>query len=144
MYIFKCILKSSSFFFFFSPDFPTYVSMFYICCIFSAVPFSSLFSKAIYNLCAVWINGCSLWLVSGSRMTAALLCFLLAAPVLLVSGSSVRDSNNGTVPLVLWHGMGEWLCCTFLHRSDENIAFTCREINLYLNLLAKHLGINCI
>ena len=45
--------------------------------------------------------------VSGSRMTAVLLCFLLAAPVLLVAGSPVYKANNGTVPLVLWHGMGE-------------------------------------
>lgn len=40
-------------------------------------------------------------------MAAALLCFLLAGPVLLAAGSPVHTSNNGTVPLVLWHGMGE-------------------------------------
>lgn len=41
-------------------------------------------------------------------MTGVLLNLLLAAPVLLVSGGPVyvRD-HNGTVPLVLWHGMGE-------------------------------------
>uniref|UniRef100_A0A7N6BXV6 Palmitoyl-protein thioesterase 1 n=1 Tax=Anabas testudineus TaxID=64144 RepID=A0A7N6BXV6_ANATE len=43
-------------------------------------------------------------------MTATLLCFLLAAPVLLVAGSPVHDSNNKTVPLVLWHGMGDSCC----------------------------------
>ncbi|KAM8840026.1 palmitoyl-protein thioesterase 1 isoform 2-T3 [Spinachia spinachia] len=43
-------------------------------------------------------------------MTAALLCFLLAAPLLLVAGSPVHNSNNGTVPLVLWHGMGDSCC----------------------------------
>uniref|UniRef100_A0A8C3AXK1 Palmitoyl-protein thioesterase 1 n=1 Tax=Cyclopterus lumpus TaxID=8103 RepID=A0A8C3AXK1_CYCLU len=43
-------------------------------------------------------------------MTAALLCFLLAGPVLLVAGSPVYTSNNGTVPLVLWHGMGDSCC----------------------------------
>uniref|UniRef100_G3NDR8 Palmitoyl-protein thioesterase 1 n=2 Tax=Gasterosteus aculeatus aculeatus TaxID=481459 RepID=G3NDR8_GASAC len=43
-------------------------------------------------------------------MTAALLCFLLAAPLLLVAGSPVHKSNNGTVPLVLWHGMGDSCC----------------------------------
>ncbi|XP_075962124.1 palmitoyl-protein thioesterase 1 [Anarhichas minor] len=43
-------------------------------------------------------------------MTAALLCFLLAGPVLLVAGSPVYNSNNGTVPLVMWHGMGDSCC----------------------------------
>ena len=57
--------------------------------------------------------------VSGSRMTAAILCLLLAGPVLLVAGSPVYKSDNGTVPLVLWHGMGEWLCCLFLNGKDE-------------------------
>lgn len=45
--------------------------------------------------------------VSGLRMAAVLLCFLLAAPVLLVTSSPIHDSDNGTVPLVLWHGMGK-------------------------------------
>lgn len=41
-------------------------------------------------------------------MTDVLLGLLLAAPVLLVTGGpvSVKD-HNGTIPLVLWHGMGE-------------------------------------
>lgn len=41
-------------------------------------------------------------------MTDVLLGLLLAALVLLVTGSpvSVKD-HNGTTPLVLWHGMGE-------------------------------------
>lgn len=54
-------------------------------------------------------NAClrSVFFVSGSRMTAALLCFLLAGPVLLVAGSPFHDSNNGTIPVVLWHGMGK-------------------------------------
>eukprot|EP00064_Thunnus_orientalis_P021313 superscaffoldBa00006385_g21473 len=43
-------------------------------------------------------------------MTAALLYFLLAGPVLLVAASPARDPNNGTVPLVLWHGMGDSCC----------------------------------
>lgn len=44
-------------------------------------------------------------------MTAALLFLLLAGPVLLVTGGPVYfKANNGTTPLVLWHGMGEWLC----------------------------------
>ncbi|KAI9540222.1 Palmitoyl-protein thioesterase 1 [Dissostichus eleginoides] len=43
-------------------------------------------------------------------MRAALLCFLLAAPVLLVAGSPVYKSDNGTVPLVIWHGMGDSCC----------------------------------
>uniref|UniRef100_A0A3Q0SCJ3 Palmitoyl-protein thioesterase 1 n=1 Tax=Amphilophus citrinellus TaxID=61819 RepID=A0A3Q0SCJ3_AMPCI len=44
-------------------------------------------------------------------MAAFLLCLLLAAPVLLlVTSSPVRDSSNGTVPLVLWHGMGDSCC----------------------------------
>lgn len=46
--------------------------------------------------------------LSGSRMTAAHLFLLLVGPVLLVAGSPVHfDLHNGTVPLVLWHGMGE-------------------------------------
>ncbi|KAM9340321.1 palmitoyl-protein thioesterase 1 [Symphorus nematophorus] len=48
--------------------------------------------------------------MNGSRMTAALLSFLLAAPVLLAAGSPAYKSNNGTVPLVLWHGMGDNCC----------------------------------
>lgn len=43
-------------------------------------------------------------------MAAFPLCLLLAAPVLLVTSSPVRDSSNGTVPLVLWHGMGDSCC----------------------------------
>ncbi|XP_042337623.1 palmitoyl-protein thioesterase 1-like [Plectropomus leopardus] len=43
-------------------------------------------------------------------MTAALLCFLLAGSVLLVAGSPVHKANNGSVPLVLWHGMGDSCC----------------------------------
>ncbi|XP_010789585.1 palmitoyl-protein thioesterase 1-like [Notothenia coriiceps] len=43
-------------------------------------------------------------------MREALLCFLLAAPVLLVAGSPVYKSDNGTVPLVIWHGMGDSCC----------------------------------
>uniref|UniRef100_A0AAQ6A5K4 Palmitoyl-protein thioesterase 1 n=1 Tax=Amphiprion ocellaris TaxID=80972 RepID=A0AAQ6A5K4_AMPOC len=43
-------------------------------------------------------------------MAAVLLCFLLASPVLLAASSPVSGSNNGTVPLVLWHGMGDSCC----------------------------------
>ncbi|XP_062265462.1 palmitoyl-protein thioesterase 1 [Platichthys flesus] len=43
-------------------------------------------------------------------MAAALLCFLLAGPVLLVAAGPVHVSNNGTVPLVIWHGMGDSCC----------------------------------
>lgn len=49
-------------------------------------------------------------LFQGPKMTDVLLSLLLAVPVLLVTGGpvSVRDQDhNGTVPLVLWHGMGE-------------------------------------
>ncbi|XP_013854924.1 palmitoyl-protein thioesterase 1 isoform X1 [Austrofundulus limnaeus] len=58
-----------------------------------------------------------------SRMAAVLLALLLSASVLLVSSGPVRDSNNGTVPLVLWHGMGD-SCCNplslgFLKKSIE-------------------------
>lgn len=44
-------------------------------------------------------------------LLSLLLSLLLAAPVLLVAGgpASVRG-QNGSVPLVLWHGMGEWFC----------------------------------
>ncbi|KAG7225396.1 hypothetical protein INR49_027385 [Caranx melampygus] len=49
-------------------------------------------------------------MVSGSSMTTALLCFLLAGPVLLAAGSPAHDSNNGTTPVVLWHGMGDSCC----------------------------------
>uniref|UniRef100_H3CG59 Palmitoyl-protein thioesterase 1 n=1 Tax=Tetraodon nigroviridis TaxID=99883 RepID=H3CG59_TETNG len=44
-------------------------------------------------------------------MSGVLLSLLLAAPALLVSGGPVpvRD-HNGTVPLVLWHGMGDSCC----------------------------------
>lgn len=42
-----------------------------------------------------------------ARMTAALF-FLLAGPVMLAAGGPVRfKATNGTIPLVLWHGMGE-------------------------------------
>ncbi|XP_072227319.1 palmitoyl-protein thioesterase 1 [Leuresthes tenuis] len=41
---------------------------------------------------------------------AVSLVLLLAAPVLLVASGPVRDPNNGTVPLVLWHGMGDNCC----------------------------------
>ncbi|XP_013854925.1 palmitoyl-protein thioesterase 1 isoform X2 [Austrofundulus limnaeus] len=56
-------------------------------------------------------------------MAAVLLALLLSASVLLVSSGPVRDSNNGTVPLVLWHGMGD-SCCNplslgFLKKSIE-------------------------
>nr|XP_020453249.1 palmitoyl-protein thioesterase 1 [Monopterus albus] len=43
--------------------------------------------------------------ITGSRMTAALLFLFLAGPVLLVAGSS-----NATVPVVVWHGMGDNCC----------------------------------
>ncbi|KAF3707233.1 Palmitoyl-protein thioesterase 1 [Channa argus] len=43
-------------------------------------------------------------------MTAAVLCFLLFGLVPLVASSPVRDTDNGTVPLVLWHGMGDSCC----------------------------------
>uniref|UniRef100_A0A8C5DSV7 Palmitoyl-protein thioesterase 1 n=1 Tax=Gouania willdenowi TaxID=441366 RepID=A0A8C5DSV7_GOUWI len=44
----------------------------------------------------------------GSRMS--LLWFLLTAPVLLTASSPVYNPNNGTVPLVIWHGMGDSCC----------------------------------
>lgn len=50
------------------------------------------------------------FLFQGPKMTVILLSLFLAAPVLLVTGGpvSIRDQDhNGTVPLVLWHGMGE-------------------------------------
>lgn len=50
------------------------------------------------------------FLFQGPKMTGILLSLFLAAPVLLVSGGlvSIRDQDhNGTIPLVLWHGMGE-------------------------------------
>uniref|UniRef100_A0A3Q2D8V7 Palmitoyl-protein thioesterase 1 n=1 Tax=Cyprinodon variegatus TaxID=28743 RepID=A0A3Q2D8V7_CYPVA len=43
-------------------------------------------------------------------MAAVFVSFLLAAPVLLVASGPVRDPSNGTVPLVLWHGMGDSCC----------------------------------
>lgn len=48
------------------------------------------------------------FLFQGPNMTDVLLSLLLAAAALLVAGGplSARD-HNGTVPLVLWHGMGE-------------------------------------
>lgn len=43
-----------------------------------------------------------------ARMTAALLILLLAGPVMLAAGSPVHfKATNGTIPLVIWHGMGE-------------------------------------
>uniref|UniRef100_A0A3B5MV57 Palmitoyl-protein thioesterase 1 n=1 Tax=Xiphophorus couchianus TaxID=32473 RepID=A0A3B5MV57_9TELE len=44
------------------------------------------------------------------KMAAVLLALTLAAPVLLVASGPVPDTNNGTVPLVLWHGMGDSCC----------------------------------
>lgn len=43
-------------------------------------------------------------------MTDVLLGLLLAASVLLATGGpvSVKD-HNGTIPVVIWHGMGECL-----------------------------------
>ncbi|KAM9384135.1 palmitoyl-protein thioesterase 1 isoform 1-T2 [Pholidichthys leucotaenia] len=41
---------------------------------------------------------------------AAVLCLLLAGSALLVASSPVRHSTNGTIPLVLWHGMGDNCC----------------------------------
>lgn len=42
------------------------------------------------------------------RMTGALVFLLLAGPVMLAAGGPVRfKATNGTIPLVLWHGMGE-------------------------------------
>lgn len=43
-------------------------------------------------------------------MTALLFSLLLVGPVLLVSSSPVHNPNNATVPLVLWHGMGDSCC----------------------------------
>ncbi|XP_075867904.1 palmitoyl-protein thioesterase 1 [Nelusetta ayraudi] len=44
-------------------------------------------------------------------MTAALLMLLLAGPVTLAAGSPVHfKAANGTIPLVLWHGMGDSCC----------------------------------
>ncbi|XP_034016348.1 palmitoyl-protein thioesterase 1 [Thalassophryne amazonica] len=43
-------------------------------------------------------------------MIDVLLCFLVACPVLLAAGSPVSQSNNGTTPLVIWHGMGDSCC----------------------------------
>ncbi|XP_071755454.1 palmitoyl-protein thioesterase 1 [Centroberyx gerrardi] len=48
--------------------------------------------------------------MDGSKMSAAVLYFLLASPLLLAAGSPFRESSNGTVPLVLWHGMGDSCC----------------------------------
>uniref|UniRef100_A0A3Q3BKD9 Palmitoyl-protein thioesterase 1 n=2 Tax=Kryptolebias marmoratus TaxID=37003 RepID=A0A3Q3BKD9_KRYMA len=47
------------------------------------------------------------------RMAAVLLGLLLAAPVLQVSSGPVRVARNATVPLVLWHGMGDSCCNPF-------------------------------
>lgn len=44
----------------------------------------------------------------GSKMTLLVLWFLLVAPVMLVASRPAQDSINGTVPLVMWHGMGEY------------------------------------
>ncbi|CAG5866062.1 unnamed protein product [Menidia menidia] len=38
------------------------------------------------------------------------LVLLLAAPLMLVSSGPVRGPNNETVPVVLWHGMGDSCC----------------------------------
>ncbi|XP_017294559.1 palmitoyl-protein thioesterase 1 [Kryptolebias marmoratus] len=46
-------------------------------------------------------------------MAAVLLGLLLAAPVLQVSSGPVRVARNATVPLVLWHGMGDSCCNPF-------------------------------
>ncbi|KAM8884789.1 palmitoyl-protein thioesterase 1 [Synchiropus picturatus] len=43
-------------------------------------------------------------------MTAGFLSSLLVAPLLLVSGVPFFDPSNGTVPLVMWHGMGDSCC----------------------------------
>ncbi|KAM9824202.1 palmitoyl-protein thioesterase 1 [Neosynchiropus ocellatus] len=44
-------------------------------------------------------------------MTVGFLSSLLVAPLLLLaSGVPVFDPNNGTVPLVIWHGMGDSCC----------------------------------
>ncbi|XP_075995762.1 palmitoyl-protein thioesterase 1 isoform X2 [Genypterus blacodes] len=51
--------------------------------------------------------------MDGSRMRPVLLWFLLSVPVLLTAGSPVNRSANGTVPLVLWHGMGDNCCNPF-------------------------------
>lgn len=71
---------------------------------------------------AVW-TGSAVRLVSNGRfvfyfsfrmaavLLRLLLRLLLAAPVLLVSSDPVRGSANRTVPLVLWHGMGESELC---------------------------------
>lgn len=77
--------------------------------------------------------------VAGSRMTAALLCFLLAGPVLLVAGGPVYNSNNGTVPLVLWHGMGEWLGFWTKQFFEESFVALC-----WACLLSSHWARYCV
>ncbi|XP_056154944.1 palmitoyl-protein thioesterase 1 [Lampris incognitus] len=42
--------------------------------------------------------------------TMPLLFLLTACSVVLAAGSPVHKSNNGTLPLVLWHGMGDSCC----------------------------------
>ncbi|XP_008329364.1 palmitoyl-protein thioesterase 1 [Cynoglossus semilaevis] len=43
-------------------------------------------------------------------MAASLISFLLVAPVLLTAAGPVHGSSNDTVPLVIWHGMGDSCC----------------------------------
>ncbi|XP_029976013.1 palmitoyl-protein thioesterase 1 [Salarias fasciatus] len=43
-------------------------------------------------------------------MSAVLLFLLVGGPVLLVASKPVQETSNGSVPLVLWHGMGDSCC----------------------------------
>ncbi|XP_051927394.1 palmitoyl-protein thioesterase 1 [Hippocampus zosterae] len=43
-------------------------------------------------------------------MTLVMLWFILVAPVILVASRPTQDSINRTVPLVMWHGMGDNCC----------------------------------
>ncbi|XP_077599144.1 palmitoyl-protein thioesterase 1 isoform X2 [Stigmatopora nigra] len=36
--------------------------------------------------------------------------FFLLAPVLLIAGKPVKRTTNATIPLVMWHGMGDTCC----------------------------------
>ncbi|KAF7211499.1 transcript variant X1 [Nothobranchius furzeri] len=44
------------------------------------------------------------------KMAAVFLGLLLAGPVLLVTSSPLHELSNGTIPLVMWHGMGDSCC----------------------------------
>lgn len=95
------------------------------------------------SLITTWMTKLSACLYDFRVMAAVFLCFLLAASLLFVEGSPIRNSQNGTVPVVIWHGMGKRLIHLFvslLNKIDVIHLRTVRESES-LRIQSKQKGV---